>query len=178
MSTPRTVAHHVLVVEDDAETSETLKTILEEHGYRVTLAKDGGQAHAKFSMRKPDFVVLDVILPGESGFEVCDRLKTLDERVPVLILSVIDMDDARNLATRVGADGYLVKPVDPETLVEQIEEIATAAWDRFHSEPSSGQERIRFRCSCGKRFKVSPVHRGRTMTCPDCGESLVVPRHA
>ena len=172
------IAHRVLIVENEPETAESLKEFLERHGSRVDIAKDGGQAQSSFMMRKPDFVILELLLPGESGFEICQRLKQTDENVPVMILSVIDMPDAFALAERVGADGYLTKPYDPNELLETIKQIAATVWQRTHSGRPKDEQRIRFSCECGKRFKVSPTHRGRTMTCPDCGESLIVPRHA
>jgi len=172
------IAQSVLVVDDDAETVRQLREVLSEHGYAVRTAKDGGQAHSGFAMNRPDFVILDVILPGESGFELCERLKQKDETVSILMLSVIDMDDARDLARRAGADGYVTKPYSSDELLAQMAQITAETWEKTHVDTIGEHERIRFKCPCGKRFKVSPVHRGRTMTCPDCGEPLVVPRHA
>lgn len=177
LNMPGAVAHQILVVEDDAACAASIRQILEAHRYRVTVAKDGGQAHSSFAMHRPDFVILDLILPGESGFEICERIKQLDEAVPVLILSAIEMPDARALAERVGADGYLTKPFNPEELLESIGTIAQTVWERTHLSHPRETRRIRFSCRCGKRLKVSPVHRGRTLTCPDCGEPLIVPRH-
>ncbi len=171
------LAHHILLVEDDTASAESLKALLEQHGYRVQVAKDGGQAHSAFRMRRPDFVIIDLILPGENGFEVLDRLRRADETVPFLVLSAIALDDAKSLSERLGADGYVSKPVAPEELLDQIKEIAQRVWERTHMGQQKEEKRIRFTCRCGKRFKVSPVHRGRTLTCPDCGEPLIVPRH-
>ena len=83
----------------------------------------------------------------------------------------------RSLARRVGADGFMAKPFDPDELVSQIESIAQAVWEKSHLEQPKEERRIRFSCRCGKRFKVSPMHKGKTLTCPECGEPLVVPRH-
>ncbi len=171
------VAHQILIVEDDAETAQQLKAVLEENRFSVNIAKDGGQAQSNFVMRRPDFIILDLILPGESGFEICERFKQKDETVPILILSVIDMEDSRNLAMRIGADGYMTKPYDPNELVEQIQSIAEQVWERSHSEKKEQENRIRFACVCGKKFKVSSMHRGKTLTCPKCGESVMVPTH-
>src|SRR5436190_18052957 len=102
----KAIVHRVLVVDDEADTAAFLKSLLEKNGYDVTIAKDGGQAHSMFVMRQPDFVICDMLLPGETGFEVCERLKTLDRKVPVMALTAIDMEDARNLARRVGVDHY------------------------------------------------------------------------
>lgn len=173
----RVPLHEILLVEDEADTADSIQQCLQQRGYRVRIAKDGGQAQALFVMRKPDFVILDIILPGESGFEICDRLKHNDENVPIMFLSVIDLPESTALAKRVRADGYLTKPFDPNELVRCIEQIAQEVWDRVHAETSRRDERIRFSCLCGKRFKVSAIHRGKTLTCPECGEPVVVPKH-
>ncbi|MFN0050644.1 MAG: response regulator transcription factor [Planctomycetales bacterium] len=172
------IVHRILVVEDEPDAATALKTILEREGYEVSIAKDGGQAHSMFVMKQPDLVLLDLILPGESGFEVCQRLKTLDRQVPVIIVTAIDMDDARHLARRVGADSYLTKPYHPAQLLEQIQLTAQDVWLKAHSTSSGQREQpVRFACRCGKRLKVAPQHRGKTLTCPNCGEPVLVPRH-
>ena len=172
-----TLAHHILLVEDDPASADSLKALLELHGYRVQVAKDGGQAHSAFRMRRPDFVITDLILPGENGFELIDRMKRSDETVPVLVLSAISLEDSRLLSERLGADGYLTKPAVPDNLLAEIKEISQRVWERTHLGSQKDEKRIRFNCRCGKKFKVSPVHRGRTLTCPDCGEPLIVPRY-
>lgn len=170
----------VLVVDDEADAAAFVKSVFESHGATTRIAKDGGQAQYAYVMHKPDLVVLDLILPGESGFEICERLKHTDETVPILILSAIDMEDARDLALRVGADGYLTKPVAADSLWDTARDVVNRVWRRVHlgaedeSEPQV--DRVRFNCVCGKKFKVSPVHRGKSMTCPQCGEPLIVPR--
>lgn len=180
LTSGRAIAHQILLVEDDPDTATFIKELLESKGYRVKIAKDGGQAHSAFLMHKPDFVILDLILPGESGFEICERLKQFDEATPVMILSAIDMEQSKNLAQRVGADGYLTKPFDPEELLEQIMTIAENVWAKRHMRNPAHEagQRIRFHCRCGKKFKVSASHRGKSMTCPECGEPVTVPMHA
>ncbi|MFK7779508.1 MAG: response regulator [Gimesia sp.] len=173
------IVNHVLVVEDEEDTAFFIKKLLEENSYRVTIAKDGGQAHSVFSMHKPDFVILDLIIPHESGFEICERMKQEESRVPILIVTAIDAPESRQLASRVGADGYLLKPFQPAELLELIKEISNDLWEQQHLPPSkvNAEERIHFFCSCGKKLKVRTKHRGRTMTCPECQEPLVVPLH-
>ena len=171
------VVHQILVVEDDPDTAAFLKELLEQHGYVVTVARDGGQAHSKFVMRKPDFVILDLILPGESGFEICERFKQSEKGVPVLILTGIDLDDSRSLATRVGCDAYLTKPFDPKELLALIADVADQVWARSHAAAPVNETNVRFLCKhCKKKFKVSAAHRGKSLTCPECGEIVVVPR--
>lgn len=175
LTTTAAIANYILIVEDDEEEASFLKEFLEKRKYRVTVAKDGGQAQATFVMRKPDFVLLDLILPGESGFEVCLRMKQANATIPVLILTAVDLADARALADRVGADGYLTKPFDPDELLKKIEDVAIRTWEKTHSDQGKEEKRIRFSCRCGKRFKVSPIHRGKTLSCPECGEPVTVP---
>lgn len=166
-----------LIVEDDPVSAETIKHVLERHHVSVRLAKDGGQAQATFSMHKPDFVILDLILPGESGFEICERFKSADPSVPVLVVTEMDRVDSRELAKRVGADGYLTKPIEAVQLIEAVREIAERVWKQTHSDQEADATRIRFTCTCGKKFKVSSSRRGKRLTCPQCGEPLTIPQH-
>ncbi len=177
METAGAIAHRLLVVESDETERVELRDLLREQGYQVQTARDGGQAHSSFTMYKPDFVILALMLPGESGYEICEHMKRQNDSIPILIYTKIEFEESRSLAKRVGADGYLVKPCPPETLLSQIQETAQQVWERTHLSKAREQQRIRFNCRCGKRFKVSPVHRGRTLTCPDCGEPLTVPHH-
>jgi len=170
-------AHRILVVEGSEERRTELDNLLHRHGHMVQLAKDGGQAHSAFSMYKPDFVILGLILKGETGFEICDRFKQQNETIPVLILTEISLEDSRKLAGRVGADGYMTRPYNETELLDTIQEIAQRVWEQTHLKKPRDRKRIRFDCRCGKKFKVNPTHKGRTLTCPDCGEPLVVPFH-
>ena len=88
-------------------------------------------------------------------------------------------DDSLHLAKRVAADGYLTKPFDPEVLLQSIKETAQAVWAKTHdvAVEEAPDERIKFSCRCGKKFKVSSSHRGKTLNCPNCGNTVVVPRH-
>jgi hypothetical protein len=95
------------------------------------------------------------------------------------MVTAIDLDDARNLAKRVRADAYVTKPYNPAELIHTIHEAAQELWLKYRdNKPAeSAIEPVRFACKCGKRFRVNPVHRGKTMTCPQCGETVFVPRH-
>jgi len=172
------VTQNILVVEDNAETCEFLKELLERNGYAVRTARDGGQAHSIFAMYKPDMVLLDLILPGESGFEICERMKAQRENIPVVVLSAIDLESSRNLAAKTGANGYLTKPIRESELIETIKSISKTAFRHAHRDRSKDQGAIRFSCRCGKRFKVSIKRQGKMMTCTNCGEPLNVPRQS
>ncbi|REJ92926.1 MAG: response regulator [Planctomycetota bacterium] len=177
---PDAIVNRVLIVEDDRDEADFLRDYLQRQGMTVDVARDGGQAHASFSMHLPDLVLLDVMLPNVSGFEVCEQLKRINDTVPVMFLTAVDMDDARDLARRVGADEYMTKPYDPDELLSTIHQVSNTVWSRVHQESDSGVEgeKIRFECGeCGKRLRVSSAHRGRTLNCPRCGQSVIVPRH-
>ncbi|MDP1799498.1 MAG: response regulator [Planctomycetaceae bacterium] len=178
LSTQEVPFRMLLLVDDDPQTATFVKQVFEPHGVTVRVAKDGGQAQSSFVMHKPDLVVLDLILPGESGFEICERLKHTNDTVPVLALTAIELEDSRMLADRVGVDAYVTKPVTPAALVEAAADVVKRVWRRVHQldEPEADGERVRFTCHCGKKFKVSAAHRGKSMTCPQCGEPLVVPK--
>lgn len=165
----------VLLVEDDVDSAQVTKLILERQGMTVKVAKDGGQTQSFLAMQKPDFVIMDLILPGESGFEICDRLKHADKTIPVMVLTAIDSDESRALAARVGADEYMNKPMDPEKLVDAVRRVAREVWEKSRLDQPKDLDRIKFTCFCGKRFRVSAAHRGRSMTCPQCGETMTVP---
>jgi two-component system, OmpR family, response regulator len=174
------IVHRVLVVEDDRQEAEFLQSYLSSRKLSAEVARDAGQAHSTFTMRLPDAVVLELILPNDvTGFEVCERMKRENRNVPVIVLTEIDRDDARDLATRVGADGYLTKPYDPEELVQVIFEAADRLWKQAHLDPEEGSgEKVRFLCGgCGKKLKVNPSHRGKTLNCPRCGQTVTVPRY-
>lgn len=168
----------LLLVDDDPEAARFVKQVFEPHGVTVRTAKDGGQAQSSFVMHKPDLVILDLILPGESGYEICERLKHTNDTVPILALTAIDMDDSRALAERVGIDGYATKPITPEALVETAADVVKRVWRHVHKVDTTeaDSDRVRFTCHCGKKFKVSAAHRGKSMTCPQCGEPLTVPK--
>jgi DNA-binding response OmpR family regulator len=173
------IVNRVLVIEDDKDEVEVLKSLLERKGIEVQVARDAGQARSAFAMREPDLVLLDLILPHDvSGFEVCERLKQVNEHIPVVILSAIELDDAKDLAERVGADCYLTKPYEPESLLQAMQDTAEKLWRRKHlSEDDLRAERVRFDCpECGKKLKVTGAHRGHRMNCPHCGASVTVPR--
>ena len=174
------IVNRILVVEDDRDEAEFLKEFLIQKKFTVEVARDAGQARAAFTMHLPDFVLLDAILPNDvSGFEVCERMKRENNSVPILMLTAIDMDDARALAERIGADGYMTKPYDPDELFEAIHTIAEDVWARRHlTTKSVSDEKVRFSCQeCGKHLKVKASHRGRTLNCPRCGQPVVVPHH-
>lgn len=109
----------VLVVDDDLNISEVLKLYLAFEGFEVSLAGDGDSALDVFRRDKPDVVILDLMLPGKSGFEVC-RVLRRESNVPVLMLTASDAREDKLTGFRFGADDYVVKPFDPLEVVARV----------------------------------------------------------
>ena len=103
---------HILLVDDDPHISQVLRRALAYDGYSVDVAHNGNDALQKTIERPPDVVILDIMMPGMSGLEVCDRLRKAGNQVPILILTAKDAIADRVAGLDMGADDYLVKPVD------------------------------------------------------------------
>jgi DNA-binding response OmpR family regulator len=115
----------ILVVEDDADLGGLLCDLLRTEGYDAVRVEDGDQAVRHVAQDPPDAIVLDVMLPGMDGFEVCQRLKFSRDTnlIPILMLTALDDDKARGKGLRVGADRYLTKPFEPDELLREIRHI-------------------------------------------------------
>jgi two-component system response regulator MprA len=100
----------ILVVEDERPFRDALERVLRNDGYEVELAGDGQAALRALSIRTPDAIVLDVILPELDGIEVCRRLRAAGDHVPVLMVTALDAVEDRVAGLDAGADDYLVKP--------------------------------------------------------------------
>lgn len=114
--------HHILVVEDESHLGIGIKFNLEAEGYRVTLIDDGPTALEKIRDADDpvDLVVLDLMLPGMSGYHVCESIRESGNQVPVLMLSARKLPEDRARGFDVGADQYLMKPFDLDELISRI----------------------------------------------------------
>ena len=123
----------ILVIDDDLDLQTAVKSVLESKFYQVIAALDGDEGLRKVVDERPDLVILDVIMPGKSGFEVCRELKTdpkyyFFSHIPVLMLTVYPDDrEKMHLSMREGmtmeAEDYLHKPFDPKELLNRVEEL-------------------------------------------------------
>ncbi|MFZ0008506.1 MAG: response regulator transcription factor [Steroidobacteraceae bacterium] len=109
----------ILVADDDADLRELIAFGLAQAGYLVIKAADGPAALERFAAESPDLVVLDINMPGMSGFQVCDAIRR-GSRVPVLMLTVRGEEEDLVRALDLGADDYLTKPFSPRTLLARI----------------------------------------------------------
>jgi two-component system, OmpR family, response regulator MprA len=110
----------ILVVDDDDRLRRALRRVLTSHGFDVEVAADGTEALAHVRTRAFDLVVLDVMMPGDDGIDVCERLRAAGEPLPVLMLTARDSVRDRVTGLEAGADDYLVKPFANEELVARI----------------------------------------------------------
>ncbi|MDX6363098.1 MAG: two-component system, OmpR family, response regulator ResD, partial [Streptomyces sp.] len=112
----------VLVVDDDPTVAEVVTGYLERAGYVVDRAGDGPEALARAAAHWPDLIVLDLMLPGMDGLEVCRRIRGRGP-VPVIMLTARGDEDDRILGLEVGADDYVTKPFSPRELVLRVESV-------------------------------------------------------
>lgn len=128
---------HILVVEDEVHLAEGIVLNLEEEGYRVSLESDGLAALERARQGGADLVVLDVMLPSLSGFEVCEALRREGVRVPILFLTARGALEDRVLGLEIGGDDYLVKPFRLQELLVRVRALLRRqGW--YQSEPLSG----------------------------------------
>ncbi|HEX6748529.1 MAG TPA: response regulator [Longimicrobium sp.] len=114
----------ILVVDDNPDNVEILRAFLESRGYAVTLASDGRAALARMEQVRPDLVLLDVMMPGMDGWQVCRTIKNhpeLGATTRVVMVTAKGAYEDKFEGLRSGADDYVVKPVDFKDLLEKVE---------------------------------------------------------
>lgn len=119
----------ILVVEDDAQNSYLIRFILEKSGYTVVAVGDGAQAVEAASAESPDLILMDMLLPKMSGYDATRAIKADPDTadVTVIALTAYSMKGDRERILEAGCDGYISKPIDPETFVSQMEEFMPVA---------------------------------------------------
>ncbi|MFE1745803.1 response regulator transcription factor [Coleofasciculus sp. H7-2] len=117
--------HTALIVEDTLTERETFASCLRRGGLNVLTANTGEEALEKISNHKPDVIILDVVLPGRSGFELCRELKADAEtsKIPVVMCSTKGTDLDKFWGMKQGADAYIPKPVDQEELLRTVNQL-------------------------------------------------------
>ncbi|WP_041799004.1 response regulator transcription factor [Micromonospora aurantiaca (nom. illeg.)] len=121
------MGRYVLVVDDDRTVSDVVRRYLEQDGCRVRLSFDGPDALATAEEEPPDLVVLDLMMPGLDGIEVCRRLRRRLPGLPVVMLTALGDEADRVAGLEVGADDYVTKPFSPRELVLRIRSVLRRA---------------------------------------------------
>lgn len=132
------LTNRILVVDDDPKVLSLMRRGLAFAGYAVDLAADGEQALASARDNPPDIVILDVMMPGLSGLEVCRRLRAGDPDLPLLMLTAKDQVPDRVAGLDAGADDYLVKPFAFDELLARIRALLR------RTGPKKEEQRLRF----------------------------------
>jgi DNA-binding response OmpR family regulator len=109
----------VLVVDDEPKIVRLARDYLEKNGFRVATAADGPSALAMARREKPDLIVLDLLLPGMDGREVC-RVLRAESDVPIIMLTALSEESDQIVGLEIGADDYIVKPFSPRALVARV----------------------------------------------------------
>ena len=113
---------HILVVDDHSEIRDLLKRFLEQHGMRVSCARDGKEMKRLLDEREFDLLVLDLMMPGEDGLTLCRELRA-KSRLPIIMLTAMGEETDRIIGLEMGADDYLSKPFNPRELLARIKAV-------------------------------------------------------
>ena len=132
---------HILVVDDDSRLRDLLTRFLSENGFRVTAAGDAADARRKLAAIEFDLIVLDVMMPGETGFELTRSLRRTRE-LPILLLTAMGEVENRIEGLETGADDYLTKPFEPRELLLRIRTVLRRT--RAMPEAADSQSQVAF----------------------------------
>lgn len=123
------MTYRILIADDEPNILISLEYLMKREGYTVTVARDGVEALAKILRERPDLVILDVMMPGKTGFEVCQEVRAHEPvagtRILMLTAKGRDTDLAKGLA--LGADAYLTKPFSTKELAERVRQMLAPA---------------------------------------------------
>lgn len=129
----------VMVVDDDNNICELLRLYLEKDEYAVTIANDGAQALEKFKSDKPDLVLLDIMLPGLDGWQVCREIRKFSD-CPVIMLTAKGETFDKVLGLELGADDYVVKPFDAKEVMARVK----AVLRRYGGEKNEDEKQVSY----------------------------------
>ena len=120
------VAPHLLIVDDDKELCSLLSKFLSRHGYRVSVAYNGGEMASILEASRVNLVILDLMLPGEDGLVLCRRLRATST-LPIIMLTAISEETDRIIGLEMGADDYLAKVPNPRELLARVRAVLRRA---------------------------------------------------
>jgi len=146
---------HILVVDDDTRLRNLLRRYLNDQGFRVTTATDAADAKAKLASLAFDLLVLDIMMPGETGLQLTESLRR-DNSVPILLLTAMNETENRIAGFECGADDYLPKPFEPRELVLRINAILR----RVPPPPVAPDTKVTFGAFCFDLEREELTHDG------------------
>lgn len=110
----------ILIVEDEKRIAQLLKDAISDSFFSVVIAKDGNEGLKKFKTYKPDIIITDIMMPFCDGLEMTQKIKEVDELIPIIVLSAHSEKEKLLKAIDLGINKYFIKPFDPEELIEHI----------------------------------------------------------
>ena len=119
--------HKILVVEDDASILTGVTDLLESEGYAVCSATDGKQAISSYEESHPDLLLLDIMLPEKSGYDVCRHIRGTDQLTPIIMLTAKSQEVDKVIGLELGADDYIIKPFGIHELLARIRAVLRRA---------------------------------------------------
>lgn len=140
---PNASEAHILVVDDDAQIRQLAAKLLREHGYRVSLARDGREMRQALQSAQINLIILDIMLPGGNGFDLCREIRA-GSNVPVIMLTALGSDTDRIVGLEIGADDYLAKPFNPRELLARINAVLRRARGNAAGPQSVGNHHLMF----------------------------------
>lgn len=126
----------ILIIEDDKTIIEGLRDTLEFHDFHVFTALNGRDGVELFKAGTPDLVLLDIMLPGADGFEVCKKIRKLDPHTPIVMLTARSQESDKLLGFELGADDYVTKPFSVKELVARIKAVLKRSAKPVEKEPA------------------------------------------
>ena len=144
----------ILLVEDEPALVITLTDMLQGEGYNVDSSTNGREAKSRILREAFDLVILDVMLPGMNGFEICKEVREQGYTTPILMLTARDQTSDKVQGLRTGADDYLAKPFDPGELLARIEALLRRAPAQMHSDTWQEFGDIRLDLQIGRVFRA------------------------
>src|SRR5882757_341824 len=145
---------HVLLVDDDLRLRGLLETFLRREGFQVAVAGNGQQMEKALQALPIDLMVLDLMLPGRSGLDICRDLRAAENSLPIIMLTAKGDDIDRILGLEIGADDYLAKPCNPRELVARIRAVLRRHNVQPPGAPAAGGAVVSF-----GRFRLQPAAR-------------------
>lgn len=132
----------IVLVEDDNRLSQLIKRFLMEQGFEVDCLEDGSTLYENVSKNKPDLIILDIMLPGEDGFSLCQKIRPIYAG-PLLFMTAKSSDFDQVLGLELGADDYVIKPVEPRVLLARINALFRRTREN-NQQTGSAEEKLTF----------------------------------
>ena len=151
----------ILIADDESEPRDSVVEMLEDEGYAVRVAKDGGEALAMYAAQRPDLLLLDIKMPVKTGWDVCREVRRTDKSLPIILLTSFGEEDDKVRGLTIGADDYIVKDCGARELLARVKRqlgrvVQIAAEQNRASQASSESSQAAGEFAFGARHKVDP----------------------